>query len=109
MYTQYVAVYVPSISARIPDDDEDELEAVVELLDEDKSSVIRKALSEGLSELRRRVAVEQYQSGEVSANEAARIAGVSVAEWLEIARERNLTSQLTPEDLDADAAAAREL
>jgi len=37
---------MPSISARVPDDDEDELEAVSELLDEDKSTVIRKALSE---------------------------------------------------------------
>lgn len=102
-------MYVPSISARIPEDDEDELEAVVELLGEDKSTVIRKALAEGLGSLRRRVAIERYQSGEVSVNQAARLAGVSVAEWLEIAREHNLTTQLTPDDLDDDAAAAREL
>lgn len=100
---------MPSISARIPEDDEDELEAVVELLGEDKSTVIRKALAEGLGSLRRRVAIERYQSGEVSVNQAARLAGVSVAEWLEIAREHNLTTQLTPDDLDDDAAAAREL
>jgi len=100
---------MPSISARIPDDDEDELEAVIDLLDEDKSTVIRKALAEGLSSLRRRVAIERYQSGDVSVNQAARLAGVSLAEWLEIAREHNLTAQLTPDELDADAAAAREL
>ena len=100
---------MPSISARIPDDDEEALEAVAELLDEDKSTVIRKALREGLSDLRVRVAVERYQSGEVSTNQAARIAGVSIAEWLEIARERNLTSQLSPDDLAADVEAAREL
>lgn len=100
---------MPSISARIPEDDEDELETVVELLGEDKSTVIRKALTEGLGTLRRRVAIERYQSGEVSVNQAARLAGVSVAEWLEIAREHNLTTQLTPDDLDDDVAAAREL
>ncbi|MDZ7730978.1 MAG: UPF0175 family protein [Natrialbaceae archaeon] len=100
---------MPSISARIPDDDEDALEAVTEILDEDKSTVIRKALREGLADLRTRVAVERYQSGEISTNEAARVAGVSIAEWLEIARERNLTSQLSPEDLTADADSAREL
>ncbi|GAA0241414.1 UPF0175 family protein [Haladaptatus pallidirubidus] len=100
---------MPSISARISDDDEVELEAVIELLDEDKSTVIRKALSEGLASLRRRVAIERYQSGDISVNQAARLAGVSIAEWLEIAREHNLTSQLSPDDLDADAAAAREL
>jgi len=100
---------MPSISARISDDDESELEAVAELLGEDKSSVIRKALDEGLTELRVRLAVERYQNGDLSVNQAAGVAGVSIAEWLEIARERNLTTQLTPSDLEADAAAARDL
>lgn len=98
-----------SISARLPDDEAEELEEVSELLEIDKSTTIRKALTEGLSELRIQRAVERYQSGDVSVNEAARIAGVSVAEWLEIARERNLTTQLSPDDLEADADAAREL
>lgn len=100
---------MPSISARISEADEAELEAVAELLGEDKSSVIRKALTEGLTDLRVRVAVERYQTGELSTNQAARVAGVSLAEWLEIARDRNLTSQLSPTDLDEDVAAAREL
>ena len=100
---------MPSISARIPDEDEAALETVAELLDEDKSTVIRKALREGLTELRTRRAIEQYQSGEVSANQAARVAGVSIAEWLAIARDRNLTTQLSPDDLEGDADTAREL
>jgi predicted HTH domain antitoxin len=98
-----------SISARIPDEDEEELQRVAELLGEDKSSTIRKALREGLEEIRVRVAIERYQSGDVSVNEAARIAGVSIAEWLEIARERNLTTQLQPEDLEQDADAALDI
>jgi predicted HTH domain antitoxin len=98
-----------SISARIPDEDEEELKEVAELLDEDKSSTIRKALREGLEEIRVRTAIERYQSGDISTNQAARIAGVSIAEWLEIARERNLTTQLTPEDLDRDADSALEI
>lgn len=100
---------MPSISARVPDDEKEAIEEVAALLEEDRSTTIRKALRKGLTELRIRVAVEQYQSGEVSVNEAARLAGVSLAEWLEIARERNLTSQLTPSDLEADADAARDL
>lgn len=102
-------IHMPSISARISEEDEAEIEAVAELLEEDKSSVIRKALTEGLGDLRVRVAVERYQTGEISTNQAARVAGVSVAEWLEIASERNLTAQLSPSDLEEDAAAAREL
>ncbi|ELY37824.1 UPF0175 family protein [Natronorubrum tibetense] len=100
---------MPSISACIPDEDEDNLNEVAMLLDEDKSKVIRKALRERLADLRIRFAVEQYQTGEISTNQAARIAGISIAEWLEIARERNLTSQLPPADLAADVDSAREL
>jgi Ribbon-helix-helix protein, copG family./Uncharacterised protein family (UPF0175). len=100
---------MPSVSARIPDDDKDEIEAVVELLDSDKSTVIRKALREGLADLRLDLSVEQYQNGDVSVNQAARIAGLSLADWLVVARDRNLTTQLTPDDLAADAEAAREL
>lgn len=100
---------MPSISARIPDDEADALEEVADLLGEDKSTVIRKALDEGLRELRVRVAVERYQTGDVSVNQAARLAGISLGEWLEIARDRNLTTQLTPDDLADDAAAVRDL
>jgi predicted HTH domain antitoxin len=100
---------MPSISARIPEDERETLDEVAELLGEDRSTTIRKALREGLRDLRVRVAVERYQSGDVSVNQAARIAGVSLGEWLEIARDRNLTSQLTPEELEADVDAARDL
>jgi predicted HTH domain antitoxin len=100
---------MPSISARIPDDEREALEEVADLLDEDRSTTIRKALREGLYDLRVRIAVERYQTGEISVNQAARIAGVSLGEWLEIARERNLTTQLSPADIERDADSAREL
>ncbi|WP_435076933.1 UPF0175 family protein [Halococcus sp. AFM35] len=100
---------MPSISARIPDDEREALEEVADLLDEDRSTTIRKALREGLHDLRVRIAVERYQTGEVSVNQAARIAGVSLGEWLDIAHERNLTTQLSPTDIERDADVAREL
>lgn len=100
---------MPSISARVADEEKEAIKEVAALLDEDQSTTIRKALREGLGELRVRVAVERYQSGDVSVNQAARIAGVSLGEWLEIARERNLTTQLSPEDLEEEVDAAREL
>ncbi|APE95070.1 UPF0175 family protein [Halodesulfurarchaeum formicicum] len=100
---------MPSISARIPEDEERELAEVIEILGEDKSTVIRKALNEGLGSLRERIAIQRYQAGEISVNQAARLAGVSIAEWFEIAREHNLTTQLKPEDLESDADAAGKL
>jgi len=98
-----------SISARIPDEEREALEEVADLLGEDRSTTIRKALREGLHDLRVRVAVERYQTGEVSVNQAARVADVPLGEWFEIANEHNLTTQLSPADLERDADVAREL
>lgn len=100
---------MPSISARVPDDDEEAIEAVAELLDEDKSTVIRKALREGLHDLRVREAVARYQTGDISVKQAARVAGVSLSEWFDIANEHNLTTQLTPEDVERDIDTALDL
>lgn len=70
--------------------------------------MIRKALREGLHDLRVQAAVRRYQPGEVSVKQAARIAGVSLGEWFDIAHERNLTTQLTPDDVDRDVETLRE-
>jgi predicted HTH domain antitoxin len=100
---------MPTISARVSTEDNEELESVAELLAEDKSTTIRKALEEGLATLRERHAIERYQSRDASVNEAARLAGLSVGEWLELAHERGLTTQLDETDLTFDAERASEL
>ena len=100
---------MPTISARVSDEDEDELDEVADLLGEDRSTTIRKALREGLRELRIRRAIEGYQSGDLPVKQAARVAGLDLGEWLVTTRERNLTTQLSPADLERDADAAREL
>jgi predicted HTH domain antitoxin len=100
---------MPTVSARLPEEDNEELEAVTELLESDKSTTIRKALREGMATLRERHAIERYQNGDASVNEAARLAGMSVGEWLELAHERGLTTQLDETDLTFDAERASEL
>lgn len=100
---------MPTVSARLAEEDNEELEAVAELLESDKSTTIRKALREGLRTMRERHAVERYQSGDASIHEAARLAGLSVGEWLEVAHERGLTTQLDETDLSFDAERASEL
>jgi predicted HTH domain antitoxin len=109
MYLLYDDVYMPSVSARLPDGEKAELDAVAELLDEDRSTTIRKALREGLQTLRVREAVARYQAGEASVGEAARLADVTVAEWIEIAGERNLTLRVDAADLADDARTAQDL
>ena len=100
---------MPTVSARVSEEDNEALEDVAELLAEDKSTTIRKALREGLATLRERHAVERYQHGDASANEAARLAGLSIGEWLELAHERGLTTHLDETDLSFDAEWAGEL
>jgi predicted HTH domain antitoxin len=100
---------MPSIDIHISDNDADEIEAVASLLDTNKNTVISDAIREGLADLRRDHAIERYQAGEVTVNQAARIADLSLADWLVVAREHGLTTQLTPADLAADADAADRL
>jgi predicted HTH domain antitoxin len=109
VFALYLGAYMPTVSVRIPEEDKAELEAVAELLEQDRSTTMRQAIREGMETLRTRHAVERYQSGDVSTNEAARLAGVSVGEWLELAQERGLTTQLDETDLTFDAERAGEL
>lgn len=97
---------MPSISARVDEETATDIEAVADLLGDDRSTTIRKALDEGLETLRIRVAVERYQTGDISTSEAAEIADCTVADWLELAHQKNLTTQLSPADLADDAANA---
>ena len=97
-----------TVRARVSEGEQNALDEVAELLGEDRNTTVRKALLEGLHELRIREAVERYRGGDASVNETARIAGVSVGEWLEIARERELHSQLDSGDLEREAEAARD-
>lgn len=100
---------MPTVSVRIPDEEKAELDEVAEVLEQDRSTTMRQALREGVETLRTRHAVERYQSGDVSVNEAARLAGLSLAEWLELAQDRGLTTQLDETDLSFDAERAGEL
>ena len=98
-----------TVSVRIPDEEKAELDRVATLLEQDRSTTMRQALREGVETLRSRHAVERYQSGDVSINEAAELAGVSIAEWLELAQDRGLTTQLDETDLSFDAERAGDL
>lgn len=100
---------MPTVSVRIDEEDKAELDRVADLLEQDRSTTMRQALREGVEAIRVRHAVERYQTGDVSVNEAARLAGVSIAEWLELANERGLTTQLDENDLTFDVERAKEL
>lgn len=78
-----------TISARLPDELEAELEAYLESERLDRSTAIRRLLAEGLEEWRRERALERLADGEVTFSKAADLAGVSVWEFARLVREHD--------------------
>jgi predicted HTH domain antitoxin len=90
-----------TVSARVPDDVESELEAYLDAEKLDRSTAIRKLLSEGLEQWRREQALERLDAGDVSFNRAAEIAGMSVWDFAQLVEERDVT-WVAEEHLDDD-------
>ena len=80
-----------SISARVPEELEAELEAYLEDEHLDRSTAVRKLLAEGLEEWRRDQALERLQAGEVTFSKAAELAGMSVWDFASLVDERDVT------------------
>jgi metal-responsive CopG/Arc/MetJ family transcriptional regulator len=80
-----------TISTRLPEELETELERYVEDERLDRSTAVRKLLSEGLAEWRHEQALQQLESGSVTFLEAADRAGMTVWEFARLAEERGVT------------------
>ena len=86
-----------------------EVSELASLLGVNKEETLRLALREGIHELRIRKAIELYVSGKASVKQAARFAGLNLADWFAIAMEKNLMVQIRPEELEEDVEALQEL
>lgn len=80
-----------TISARVPDDLEDELESYLETEQLDRSTAVRKLLSEGLGQWRIQRALDQLEDGDVTLSRAAELADVSPWKLARLAKERDVT------------------
>ena len=90
-----------SISVRVPDELETELDAYLEDENLDRSTAVRKLLSGGLEEWRRERALDQLTAGTISFSKAAEMAGMSVWDFAQLAKERDIT-WVADDHLDAD-------
>jgi predicted HTH domain antitoxin len=93
-----------TISARVPDELEEELEAYLEDEKLDRSTAVRKLLAEGLEDWRKERALRELEAGDVTFAKAADLAGVSVWEFAALAEERDVTwvgGEHLDEDLEA--------
>jgi len=79
---------------------EKDIEELAELLGIKKEEAKRKALEEGLKELKLKKAIELYVLNKISIKQAARIAGISLADWFTIAKENGLLVQISPDEIN---------
>ncbi|WP_135304233.1 UPF0175 family protein [Haloarcula amylovorans] len=80
-----------TISARVPDDLEAELEEYLEAENIERSTAVRKLLTEGLGEWRRERALSLLDEGRVTLSRAAEIADTTVWEFRQLAAERDVS------------------
>ena len=91
-----------TVSARLPDELEEMLDEYVEEEDIERSVAVRKLLSQGLEDWRRKRAVELLEDGAVSFSRAAEIAETDVWSFAEYVEERDTVwVEDAEEDLEA--------
>lgn len=92
-----------TISTRVPEDLESELEEYLEEERLDRSTAVRKLLAEGLETWRRERALERLADGKITFTTAAEQADLSVWEFAQFAAERDrawVSSEHTERDLE---------
>ncbi|MBP1922155.1 putative HTH domain antitoxin [Halorubrum alkaliphilum] len=92
---------MPTISTRVPEDLEAELEAYLDEERLDRSTAVRKLLSEGLEAWQRDRALERFVDGEVSLIRAAELADLSVWEFARLVDDAD-TAWVSADHLEAD-------
>jgi predicted HTH domain antitoxin len=100
----YIAYSMGTVSARVPDDLESELEAYLDAEQLDRSTAVRRLLAEGLETWRQEQALDKLDAGEVSFTRAAEIAGMSTWDFARLAKEHDVTwvgADHLEDDLDA--------
>ncbi|MFH0862737.1 MAG: UPF0175 family protein [Candidatus Altiarchaeota archaeon] len=90
------------ITARVPDVFVRDLEHIEAAEHADRAEVVRKLLGEAITVWKCRQAVEQLREHRISYRKAAKLAGVSYAEMLDLASESGVDSGYSPEELNAD-------
>lgn len=94
------------VTARVPEDVYEAIEAIREDEQTDRSTAIKRLLERGIQDWRLDTAVRRYQEGAVSLGRAAEIADVSHWRLLDVFDERGIEVNYADDDLAADLEAA---
>ena len=91
-----------TLTARVPDDMVKELARVSKEEQLDKSTVVRRLLAESLGKWREQRALEQYQKGAWSTEQASHYAKVSPWRFFELLQHRGVFLNYDEEELQED-------
>jgi len=92
------------LAVRIPKEIENEILEVVEHEKLDKATVVRNLLEMGIGEWRKQTALELLRDGKVTFAKAAEIAKLSLWEFADLVKQRNIEwVRYTPEEIEKEA------
>lgn len=97
-----------TITTRVSKEIEKQIKAISRVEQLDKSAVIRRLLTDAIKKWQIEHALKQYKEGKITIGKAAKIAGVSLRQMIDLASERGVPFQYTIKDLQEDYEAAAE-
>jgi predicted HTH domain antitoxin len=102
LYTVVVLTLKP-LAVRVPAEVEKEIREIVEEEKLDKATVVRNLLEIGIAEWRKQTALELLQKGKVTFAKAAEIARLSLWEFADLVKQRNVEwVRLAPEEVEKE-------
>jgi len=98
------ALTLKPLAVRIPAKIEKDIREIIEEENLDKATVVRNLLEMGVAEWRKQTALDLLQKGNVTFTKAAEIARLSLWEFSDLAKERNVEwVRFSPEDVEKDS------
>jgi predicted HTH domain antitoxin len=94
------------ISFVVPAEMKKALEELQRLTGEDKSTLLRALIDKGLAETKMDIAADRYVKGRASLGKASEVAGVSLWEFLDELRRRNVGLKYSMADAEEEIARA---
>jgi len=89
-----------NLTVRVDEDTYRGIEEAAETEKVDRSTATRRLLEAGLTDYRKRKALEAYRGGACTLWKAAQLAGLSVREMMRLAEAEKIPVHITPEDVD---------
>jgi len=94
------------ISTRIPDEVARDLKEIEKEEKTDRATLVRKLLARAIEQWKMERALRLYREGKVTLWRAARLAGITLREMMELATKQGIQFKYTTKDLEEDIEAA---